>query len=177
MISISKHSSWAVLLLLLPNLGFAEVEVKLSDPESFADIERSSYSKRRAAAFFEQDIKKLFNSLEGEYLKTGHRLAVDITDVDLAGTVEFTTTQPSQRARVLRSAEPVKIVLRYTLRDQNQATLKSGEVTLSDVVNTSSLALRRHSQANAALVHEGQLIKQWLASLYESEKEMSEAQK
>lgn len=158
---------WIAGIGLMPTTTGAEIELKLSNPEQFTDIERSNYSKKRAAAFFEQDLRKLLLSLEKEYLKEGHLLTIDILNVDLAGSVEIGSAIPNQPTRVLRPAERIKIELRFTLKDQDQVTLKSGQITLSDVINTSALSFHNQSRLRGTLVHEAQLIKNWLADLYQ----------
>lgn len=129
------------------------VEVKFIEPAKYADIGRSSFNQKQHL----DTLRAHFESL-GKKLPGAQKLAIEITDVDLAGEERWIRNDPD--VRVLRGrADWPRITLRYTLSD-GARTLQQGEATIADMnYLQSSLGMLK----DQALAYERRMISRWFS--------------
>lgn len=111
----------------------AKVEITWVEPEHFRDIEGGPESQR---SFQDQVIAVLtayFEAGATEYLQEDQTLALTITDVDLAGDVEYFFFRFPFGIRVMRDIYFPSIEFTYELRDADGRVLKSGEENIKDM--------------------------------------------
>lgn len=107
-----------------PALAAGTVTVRWTEPERYADIGWSTIDRERAL----DELGRHWQSL-GRLLPDGQTLAVEVTDVNLAGE---TLPDPAHPVRVLRGrADWPTMTLRYTLSAGGQV-LRQGDTRLSD---------------------------------------------
>lgn len=133
-----------------------QVQVKWIEPEKFADAGRGSFDRERTLQALAEHLQGL-----GRRLPDGQTLAVEVTDLELAGEIE-----PFARfhhdVRVLRGrADWPRISLRYTLSDGTR-TLARGNADLSDP-NYLYRSLR--ATQGGALAYEKRMLDDWVGSL------------
>lgn len=129
------------------------VEVKFTEPTKFADVGRSSFSR-------DQHLKTLrmhFESLARK-LPPAQKLAIEVTDIDLAGEERWVRGQPDVRVLTGRADWPV-VSVKYRLSEGSR-TLKSGEERIADMAYLqSSLGVMKDQE----LAHERRMIDRWFA--------------
>ncbi len=109
----------------LPAAAAGTVTVRWSEPERFADVGQGSLERERVL----DDLAQHWQSM-GRLLPDGQTLAVEVTDLNLAGELLPHAANP---VRVLRGrADWPTMTLRYTLSAGAQV-LRQGDARLSDM--------------------------------------------
>ncbi len=132
------------------------VEVSYVKPQEFADIGLGSIDRDRSLA----SLDRIFQDLRTK-LPDGQSLQLQVTDVDLAGELEFQGARPDLRV-VRGRADWPRMDLHYTLL-QNGAVLKSGDAHLSDPSYTFGLQTVRHDEP---LHYERRMVDDWFAKTF-----------
>ena len=112
----------------------AEVEIHWQEPERFTDIRASNTASQRQ--FQRQVIDELGEAIQcsaDKYLPEDHRLEMTVTDLDLAGDVEYFFTRFQFGIRVVRELYFPSIEFSYALYDGEGELLKSGEENVRDM--------------------------------------------
>lgn len=105
----------------------AGVTVKYIEPDKFSDLPFSPWEREEAL----HALTECFTEL-GEHLPAGQDLAIEVTDVDLAGR-EWPHTAGPRDVRILKGSADWPIVnVRYTLTANGQV-VKSGEARIADM--------------------------------------------
>jgi len=122
-----RKAAVAGLLALAAGAASAEVTVKYIDSDKFADLPFAPWERERVL----DELTEYFGKL-GEKLPEGQDLAIEVTDIDLAGR-EYPSPRSGRDLRVLKGmADWPMMKLSYTL-SQNGQTLKTGDARLSDM--------------------------------------------
>ncbi len=134
----------------------AEVEVRFIEPAKFTDIKSNSLTEESLFATLRQHLQ----TLGQKYLGDAQRLEIEVTDLDLAGSIEYPPqTQP---LRVLRDVTGPRITLRWRLAAPGTSTALQ-EVTLRD---TAYLSRINHYAEGDPLRYEKLLLETWLRSAF-----------
>ncbi|MBF7071908.1 DUF3016 domain-containing protein [Glaciecola sp. MH2013] len=143
------------------------VSIDWVEPKKYRDVRSPNMSRKRFREQVFNDLHEFFNELATE-LPEGKRLALTVTNVDLAGTVQV----PSQigiggslnfdrgfdEYRVLRDVDIPRLNFSYTLLDADGNELKSETVKLKDMNYLRNASIRRSSES---LRYEKQMIEKW----------------
>jgi len=117
----------ATALLLGAGTASAGVTVNYVNPDNFSDLPMSSYDRDEVL----RELARHFDKL-GKKLPAGHDLAVEITDIDLAGR-EYPTRRAAGEVRILRGNIDWPVIdLRYTISANGQV-IDSGATKLRDM--------------------------------------------
>ncbi len=111
----------------------ADVEIEWFEPEKYRDI-RSGVESRKS--FQDRVIAALtgyFEDAAAATLPADQTLYLKITDVDLAGDVEYFFFRFSMGVRVMRDIYFPSIEFNYVLEDPDGNLLKSGEENIKDM--------------------------------------------
>jgi hypothetical protein len=134
-----------------------EVNVQWQDPEKFSDIRptndsRSSYRERVMQKFsgFFQDM--------ATQLPDGYQWQVTVTDIDLAGEVDYFATGAGNALRVVKDIYSPAIKFTYVLRDKHGEEVISADEKLRDMGFMYSL---RNTRVNEEFHHEKQMLQDW----------------
>lgn len=130
-----------------------QVQVNWVGVEQYSDIGRSTFERQHALQLLTAHLQGLGRRLPG-----GQTLAIDVLDLDLAGTL-----RPAQSGelRVLRgAADWPRMTLRYTLQAEGR-TLAAGEQHLSDL---DYLAYHRQGE----LAYEKQMVERWFVKTFDT---------
>jgi hypothetical protein len=154
---VALLSTATLIALAQPVPVAGRAEVRFVEPEHFRDAGRSPIDRERALATLAAHIEQL-----ARRLPEGQRLRVDVLDVDLAGEPAF---RRGNDVRVLRGgADWPQLRLRWSLV-QGERTLKSAEVTLSDLGYLQSrIGL---AAADGDLPFEKRLLTNWFRGEFE----------
>jgi hypothetical protein len=131
-----RTTTVAALVLLAAEGAWAggAVNVTFVEPERYVDAGERSY---QYSPHVLTQLEQQMQSLGKRFLADGQVLAVEVTDVDLAG--ELRPARRGDWVRVVRGrADWPRITLRFTL-EANGQVLKRGEETLADLDYTHNI--------------------------------------
>lgn len=151
-------------LFLSPALQAAQVNLHWQEPEKFRDIEAGDIGGR---AKFQQrvidELGKYIQEAADKYLAPDQQLNMTITDIDLAGDVQYFFTRFPEGIRVVNNAFFPSIEFRYELLDQNNVVIVSGEENVKDIgFMFSGTTMVR----NAPLGYEKRMINDWFRATF-----------
>nr|WP_316644409.1 DUF3016 domain-containing protein [uncultured Roseateles sp.] len=142
-----------VLGLLCLALGArADVEVRFVSPEKFIDIGHDEAQQQQVLQGLEAHLKAVGN----KRLTASQTLLIEVLDVNLAGD-ERPIPSRGAMLRVLRSATPPSMQVRYTLSDGG-IVLRSGESRMSDLAYQDGI---NHYHGSDALRYEKAMVDDW----------------
>ncbi|MBO9686182.1 DUF3016 domain-containing protein [Roseateles chitosanitabidus] len=132
----------------------AQAEVKFIKPENFSDIGDNARDRETAMNQLAEHIK----TVAARELP-GKQLAIEVTDVDLAGELEPRGVT-AQRLRVLRTVTIPRMEFSYTLSENGQV-LKSGKASIKDM-NYQLSSANRYFESEP-LRYEKKMLDDWFA--------------
>lgn len=142
--------------LARPAQAAGRAEVQFVEPQKFVDAGPTAFDRERTLAILAEHVRQL-----GQQLPDGQVLRVQVTDIDLAGTLQW---RRAQEVRVVRGAADVpRLQLRWTLAE-GARTLRSGEEDLTDLGYTFGRTLR--DAADGSLPYEKRLLSDWFVARF-----------
>ncbi|MEH6435653.1 DUF3016 domain-containing protein [Massilia sp. DD77] len=142
------------LLALGAGAASAGVTVKYIEPDKFSDLPFAPWEREDVL----RELTDYFTKL-GKSLPQGQDLALEVTDIDLAGR-EYPNSRAARDLRVLKGmADWPIITLRYTLSENGQV-LKTGDARLADMSYLQRI--NRHWDSEP-LRYEKRMIDEWFA--------------
>lgn len=103
----------------------AQIDVRYIAPERFSDLKNTWLSREDLLASLTAHLQKLGQ----KYLPEGQRLQIEISDIDLAGSIEY--PHNAEPVRVMRQFTPPSIALQWHLQSA-EGDSPMHEVTLRD---------------------------------------------
>ena len=158
-----QHIVLTCLLLGLSNGILADVEIEWVEPERFRDIQGGDVNQKR---FQNQVIAVLtahFEEAAAQTLPAGQDLRISITDVDLAGDVEYFFFRFPFGIRVMRDIYFPSIKFSYVLSDESGEVLKSGDTNIRDM---GYLFSGNHFINNPPFDYEKRMIDDWFRDTF-----------
>lgn len=144
--------------LVATTVTAGEVKVEYKDYKKFTDMKpaneaRGSYEKRTMANF-----DKIFADLAKE-LPEGYSWNVVVTDIDLAGDVDYMFTQTGQQIRVIKDIFIPRINFSYSLLDKNKVVVaEEKDFKLKDMGFMTRIS---NARANQPYEHERLMLERW----------------
>ena len=134
-----------------------EVKVEWQEPENFTDIRPANDSRK---AYRERVMTKFdgFFSEMAAKLPEGYQWQVTVTDVDLAGDVDYFIHGAGNALRVIKDIYSPAVKFTYMLRDNHGEEVASGEEKLRDMGFMHSL---RSVSGNDEFHYEKQMLQDW----------------
>lgn len=125
--SVWMKTALAGLFALAAGAASAGVTVNYVESDKFADLPFAPWEREQVL----RDLSEHFAKL-GEKLPQGQDLAIEVTDVDLAGR-EYPNARSGRELRVLKGTADWPIInLRYSLTRDGQV-IKAGDARLADM--------------------------------------------
>lgn len=153
--TLIRNLALAGLLALSAGAASAGVTVKYIEPDKFSDLPFAPWEREEVL----RDLSDYFTTL-GKSLPQGQDLAIEVTDVDLAGR-EYPNTRGGRDLRILKGqADWPIIVLHYTLT-QNGQVLRSGDARIADMDYLHRI--NRHWDSER-LRYEKRMLEEWFAT-------------
>ncbi len=155
-----KHLTLIIISLLfsftlLPTAFAATVDINWVEPGKYQDIDPGNSHKKRFQ-------KRVFETLENQFrdlaknLPENYQMKISVTDIDLAGDVQFTNTN---RIRIVKDLYFPRMHFSYELLGKEQKSLKTAEVKIKDMRFLQ--ALHSASRRNDFLYYESKMIEDW----------------
>lgn len=134
------------------------VNVRFVEADKYADIGRSEREREANLKAIEQHLQRL----GARYLADGQTLTLEVTDVDLAGSLRPFARRADELRIVKGTADWPRIVLRYALEAGGQS-LKRGEAQLSDLNYTGHISAYGSGEP---LRYEKQMLDAWFKASF-----------
>ena len=135
-------------------------QVSFFEPEKFADVKDSYSGTDRGRDAILSDIKNYIVQRAAVYVPDGQKLAVTITDIDLAGDFEPGAGPQWEDVRLVKEIYPPRINLTFKLTDANGNVLKTGTRRLQDL----SFLMKLSVNNGDPLRYEKNLLDDWFRS-------------
>jgi len=146
------NAAVAGMLALGAGMASAEVTVNYVESDKFSDLPFSPWEREGVLKQLSEHFAKL-----GERLPQGQDLAIEVTDIDLAGR-EYPSARSGRDLRVMKGmADWPTMKLRYSLT-QDGKVVKGGEARLSDMSYQQRIS--RFSDSDG-LRYEKRMIDDW----------------
>ena len=136
----------------------ASVEIEWQDPQEYRDIRTDQVNQKRFEKRVMETLEAHFAAAAARYLPQNQQLHVRMTDVDLAGEVEYFHTPSGQGLRVVRRLYFPSLSFQYQLRGADGEAIRSGE---EDIHDMSFLNFQQGLRHREPFVYEKRLINQW----------------
>jgi hypothetical protein len=140
-----------------PALQDARVEVVFVQPEKFTDVGNSYSPTDRQREALLGRLKQHLEARAAARVAKDSRLAISITDVDMAGGFEPWRGPHAGNIRIVRNSYPPRIVLSYRLTGADGKLIGEGNRVLSDLAYMHSVEYR-----DDLLRYEKKLLDDWL---------------
>lgn len=155
-----RNSILAMTLLAMSGVvSAAEVTVVFDQPEKFTDIRPTNESKSRYQEKVTQAFAKFFADNAAK-MPEGYTWQVTVTDIDLAGDVDYFATSTGQPLRIIKDLYSPAVRFTHTLRDNFGEEVLSGEEKLRDLG-----FMQRISKVGtrSEFEYEQQMLDQWFS--------------
>jgi hypothetical protein len=154
--------SLVVVLISVAPAQAAQVEVKWTNPDKYSDVdagqEHRQHFKDRTFKAFEEHFAKM-----AEALPEQQKLVFDITNLDLAGDVNF---GGMKRIRIIKDIFFPRMEFSYQLLNADNTVVKSAEVSLKDM---GFLMHNSFRYRNKSLSYEKDMLDDWFRNTFENE--------
>ena len=138
------------------------VSVKWIEPKSFTDVKEPNFSSARFRKHVFSQLEKHLDEL-AKALPEGQSLNVTVTDVDLAGSIEFASfigLRTMDDIRIMRNVDIPRLQFMYELVDANGQVIKTEEVSLKDMNYLNDMSMRGRDRP---FEHEKRMLSRWFA--------------
>lgn len=148
----------ALLLAAVAAQAAGTVKVAFVEADRFTDIGRGASDRAATLKALEQHLQRLGQ----RHLADGQTLTLEITDIDLAGSLKPWRRSAEEIRVVKGTADWPRITLRYALEAQGQA-VKRGEAQVADMNYTGHIG--SHGSGDP-LRYEKQMLDAWFKSTF-----------
>lgn len=155
--SAIKFAAASLLFLSIP-ASAGEVTVTWSDPAKFTDIVASNSTDKAYRKSIEKALSAEFKA-QAAKLPEGHKMSVNITDIDLAGEVDPVPSRAGYRVRILKDVYYPQLRFDYKIANQTGATIK--EQTGVTIKDAGYLSGAGNAASRQDFYYERQMIKTW----------------
>jgi hypothetical protein len=138
-----------------------DVTVQWQEPEKFTDIRPANDSRSKYRERVMQKFDGFFNEMAAK-LPDGYRWQVTVTDIDLAGDVDYFIGGAGNALRVVKEIHSPAIKFSYVLRDNHGEEIANADEKLRDMSFMHSL----HSvSVNEEFHYEKQMLQDWFSKV------------
>lgn len=138
----------------------ARVLVTFVNPEKFTDVGDGYMSTDKGREANIEALREHIVKTAVRHLPEGHKLAVTITDIDLAGDYEPWHKPGSEDVRIIKDIYPPRVDLEFKVTDAAGAVVKEGKRQLRDLSFMMKLNIRRDDMHR----YEKELLNNWMRS-------------
>ncbi|WP_448214200.1 DUF3016 domain-containing protein [Colwellia sp. MEBiC06753] len=130
------------------------VEISWSNPDKYRDLRSVVETKTKIQHRFFKEINQHMNKLS-EQLPHGYKLTMDVTQVDLAGKIEFVN---SQQIRVVKDIFYPNMAFSYQLADESGTILFKDD---AQIKGKNFLMNSRQYSSFEQFPHEKKMLTEW----------------
>ena len=141
-------------------------EVKLLEPKRFRDIDASGLNKTRSIAILQKDLTRLFSEASDGLLEEGDILSVEVTDVDLAGYIDYFAGGSRDHIRIIKDSERYRLEFSYQVKDSKGVVKAEGEQKIKDFLSRAPSRLRVSNNQTVGYMEKE--LKKWMVQEFAS---------
>ena len=130
------------------------VTITFQDPDNFTDVRENG--RNDTSTYYLDELRHCLQQTAAPLLAPGQKLAITVTDIDLAGETRF--NQPHQ-IRVMKDIYAPRVHLKFQLLGADGKVMKEGERKLQDL---DYLMQAGRPGASEPLYYDKLLLRQWL---------------
>ncbi|MBZ9612472.1 DUF3016 domain-containing protein [Rheinheimera maricola] len=134
-----------------------EVKVTWQEPEKFTDIRPANDNRKAYRARVIKKFEGFFTDMASD-LPQGYQWDITVTDIDLAGDVDYFAGGAGNALRIVKDIYSPAIKFNYVLRDKHGEEVANGEEKLRDM---SFMQQLRSSNSNEEFRYEKQMLQDW----------------
>lgn len=149
-------------LALGPGAQAAMLAFEHGDPGKFLDVRATQESQTKFEQTVMSELEEQFRE-EAAALPDNQTLKVTVTDVDLAGDIEYFHRWYPFGLRVIRNVDVPRLEFSYELRDANGEVIKAGEENIRDLNFRGQVLVQRNLEP---LDYEREMISEWYAKTF-----------
>jgi hypothetical protein len=150
-----------LVLLLLPLVASAKVDINLIEDKNYNDLEISQISLSESKKDFKRIVEKYLNKHLEKSGQSDFNVSITFNEVDMAGRMDGAASM-SGKIRKINNMDYARLEFSYVISKGN-TTIKSGDEVLKDVGTRRSLK-DRSRRNNQSLYFELRMLKDWLDS-------------
>jgi len=151
--------TFVAMLFTVSSTFAATSEVKWTNPDDYRDIRPGESHRKHFKERTFNTLEKHFAKL-AEKLPEGQTLKIDVSNVDLAGDVNF---GGARRYRLIKEIYFPKMHFSYQVVDMNDVEISSGKADLKDMNFMSNSGLRYR---NKSLGYEMKMLDDWFKDTF-----------
>ena len=153
-------STLTAIMFVVPATFAATSEVKWTNPDDYRDIRPGEGHRKQFRERTFKTLEKHFAKL-AEKLPEGQVLKIDVSNVDLAGDVNFSGIK---QFRIIKESYFPKMKFSYQIVDSKDAEISTGSADLKDMTFMTNSRLRyRHK----SLGYERKMLDDWFKETFE----------
>lgn len=142
------------------------VKLTFVQPEKFTDIQMSSMNDDKAQAVVFEQLDKHLQKIAKKYLPADQTLAIEISDIDLAGAYEPWRGPRFDDIRFVRDIYPPRIELSYKVLGADGSVVSEGKEKLTDLAYTMRINMPDQEETR----HEKELLSDWMRLTFRAKK-------
>ena len=113
----------------------ANVELKFVEPKKFHDIDVSGMSKNSGIDTVHKQLNELILEVTAGVIDKSDTLVIEVTDMDLAGDMEYFFGPDRRDIRIVRDQERYRLEFSYQLKSSSGEIKKSGEIKIKEFLH------------------------------------------
>lgn len=138
--------------------GMSRITVTFVGPERFTDVKDGALGSERGVADLLCDLERHVRAAGECIVPAGQQLDIRVTNVDLAGELEWWRGPQADRVRIMRDIYAPRIDLEFRLTDAQGAVLRAGRRALRDPLYLTRASINDSDR----LRYDKQLLGDWL---------------
>ena len=154
----------ALLLILVSSSAAAGVQVELVEPKKFSDILLSGQSKKNSIKTIQKQFNIMLADIAKEVIDETDNLKIEITNIDLAGDIEYFYGSQNREMRVLKDPEHYRIEFKYELKSSDGKVKFSGEAKIKEFVHHNPRKFKNYKYSHIGYMRED--VESWLKKTF-----------
>jgi len=146
--------------LAVPQAFAATVKVDWQEPDNYTDVRAPDIAPEKYREHVFKQLDESFTALAAE-LPSDQTLSIQVTDLNLAGVVEFSH---NVNTRVVRRTDFPSIHFSYELLDADSSVVKSGDEELKETIFRRDL--RDNHRRPISFKWEKEMIEKWFQDAF-----------
>ena len=133
-------------------------QVTFTHPEKFTDVKEDQFGSEKGRNGILDQIRDYIVQQAKNYIPEGQMLAVDFTDIDLAGDFEPWRGPQFSDVRIVKDVYPPSMKFHFKVTDASGRVIKEGDRQLRDLAFQMNINIHRDDP----LRYDKQLLEDWM---------------